>query len=151
MVESVVVHTEEQDDLSEKGDTEPDVPNCMRSTNIRDLFQGLSIGEEVEVDGGQKAQHHRLLLRVFEVSKVHFGKRVSLDHRRNGQNFIGLNGSYQCSDGLPNDNEHTFDGVGMFGCERSSNACISELDFIISQQSAGFHCLLLHAFLSKLR
>lgn len=70
--------------------------------------------------------------RVFQVGKVHLGQRVGLDHRGDSQDFVGLDGSHEGGDGLPNDNEHTLDGVGMFRSEGGCNAGVSELDFIIT-------------------
>jgi hypothetical protein len=49
VVEGIVVDSHEDDDLSEEGNAEPRVPDCMRGAHVRDTLEGSGIGEEVKV------------------------------------------------------------------------------------------------------
>lgn len=61
-IQCVVIDTEEDDDLPEEGDAEPDVPDGVWGAHAGDLLEGFCVGEEVEVYGGQDAQHQGLPL-----------------------------------------------------------------------------------------
>lgn len=88
-------------------------------------------------------------LRVLEIGEVHFCEGVGLDHRRDGQDLVGLDSGDEGGYGLPDDDEHTLDGVGVFGGERSSDAGVSEFYLIVAHHHVHAHAAetVSHAFL----
>lgn len=64
-VQGVVIAEDEYDDLPEEGNGEPDAEYGVRGPDVGDFFNWLHIGEEVQIDGGQNAQHHCLTLRIL--------------------------------------------------------------------------------------
>lgn len=101
---------------------------------MRDSFEGLGVGEIVKIDGSEDSNHCGLALRILEIGEVHFSQRVSLDHGGNGEDLVGLNGGDQDCDGLPDDDEDAFDGVGVLGCEGSRKTGIPSFGLIVFQE-----------------
>lgn len=150
LVQGVVVHCQEDDDLPEEGDSEPRSEDGVRRADVRDLAQGFGVRKEVKVDGGEHAEDEGLRLRVFEVGEVHLCETVGLNHRGNRQDFVGLDGGHERSDCLSDDDEDALDRVGVLGREGSSDAGVSELDFVVTDAHSADLCALSHAFLIHL-
>jgi hypothetical protein len=137
--------------LTEEGDGEPGGEYGVWGADVGDSTEGFGVGEEVEVDRGENAEHKGLFFGVFEVGEVHFCQTVGLDHGGDGENLVGLDCGDQSGDGLADDDEHALDGVGVLGGEGSSDAGISELDLVIGHARTARHSSLSRSFLAQLR
>ena len=56
-IQSIVIDSNEEDNLSKEGNGKPDIENRIGSSDIRDFPQRFSVWKEVEVYWGQNAQH----------------------------------------------------------------------------------------------
>lgn len=73
-----------------------------------------------------------------------------MQHRGNGQDFVSLDSGDESSDGLPDNDEDTFDRIGVFGGERSCNAGVSEFDLVVHEAGSSFLGSFSHALLGQL-